>query len=131
MHGTIDSRADFRDVAPKPKTTINQETEISDNVLAIQRNIISPKNNKGSGISGDEFDTKITCDLAGLTSDRWLQDQNDSSTNKFAGHQHKNEISNEVQSDRQLTNICYCLSGVKCYIEAKQRRSLEEKQKLL
>jgi hypothetical protein len=27
---------------------------------------MSPKNNKGSGNSGDEFDTNIACDLAGL-----------------------------------------------------------------
>jgi hypothetical protein len=35
----IDSRPDFHDMAPKPKATINQETEISDNVPPIQRNI--------------------------------------------------------------------------------------------
>jgi hypothetical protein len=39
MQSTIDSRADFRDMASKPKATINQETEISDNVLPLQCNI--------------------------------------------------------------------------------------------
>jgi hypothetical protein len=33
MQSTIDSRADFRDMAPKSKATLNQETETSDNVL--------------------------------------------------------------------------------------------------
>jgi hypothetical protein len=36
---SIDSRADFRDMASKPKPTINQETEISDNVLPLKCNI--------------------------------------------------------------------------------------------
>jgi hypothetical protein len=35
MQSSIDFRADFRDMAPKPKATINQETEISDNVLSV------------------------------------------------------------------------------------------------
>jgi hypothetical protein len=36
---TIDSRADFRDMASKLKATINQETEISDSTFPLQRNI--------------------------------------------------------------------------------------------
>jgi hypothetical protein len=39
MQRTIDSRADFRDMAFKPKATTNQETELSDNVRSLQRNI--------------------------------------------------------------------------------------------
>jgi hypothetical protein len=38
MQSTIDSRADSRDMASKPKATINQETDIGDNVLPLQRN---------------------------------------------------------------------------------------------
>jgi hypothetical protein len=39
MQSTIDSLADFCDMASKPKALINQDTKISDNVLALQRNI--------------------------------------------------------------------------------------------
>jgi O6-methylguanine-DNA--protein-cysteine methyltransferase len=39
MQSTIDSRTAFRDMASKLKATINQETEICDNVLPLQSNI--------------------------------------------------------------------------------------------
>jgi hypothetical protein len=58
MQSTIDSRADFCDMASKPKATINQETVISD-ITSLYSSAISPENNKGSGNSGGEFDTKI------------------------------------------------------------------------
>jgi hypothetical protein len=70
MESTIDSRADFHDMASnKPKAKINQKTEISDKVLPLQRGI-SP-----SGNSGGDFDTKITCDLAGLSNSPFSIDQ--------------------------------------------------------
>jgi hypothetical protein len=110
MQSTINSRADFQDMALKPKASFNQETKISDNVLSIQRNITQKQ--QGSGNSGDEFDTKIASDLVGLSNSpfsieqRWMAsrssftrsnhlDQNDSPTNKFVDHQHKTEISND------------------------------------
>jgi hypothetical protein len=72
---------------------------------SIHSSVISPKNNKGSGNSGGEFDIKInspfSIDQRWMAS-RWLHslersghpDQTDSPTNKFVGHQHKNAISN-------------------------------------
>jgi hypothetical protein len=69
---------------------------------------IFTENNKGSGNSESEFDTKIACDLAGLTNSPFLidqrlmilihsshPDQTDSPTNKFVGHQLKKNPNDE------------------------------------
>jgi hypothetical protein len=58
MQSTIDFRADFSDMAFKPKATINQRPRSV--TTSFHSSAISPKN---SGNSGGEFDTKITCDL--------------------------------------------------------------------
>jgi hypothetical protein len=73
MQATIDSRADFRDMASNPKETIDQETEISDNVFPFQCNIY--RKQQGQCNSESEFDTKIACDLAGLTNSPFSIDQ--------------------------------------------------------